>query len=79
MKLCDICEDVLPPYSGRGRPRVRCEECASDKSGLARRWREMNEEAVETYNERKRIEYRKAALQKRIDEAERFRSRMRGH
>jgi hypothetical protein len=46
---CDICNDPLPPYSGRGRPRKRCEACASDKSALARAWREQNEERVRAY------------------------------
>src|SRR5436190_7513164 len=52
---CDICNNSLPPYSGAGRPRKRCAECASDKSALARCWREQNGERVEAYNASRRV------------------------
>jgi hypothetical protein len=54
------CGSPLPPYRGRGRPRIRCEACAADRSALGRAWRAAHPEAVEAYNARRREEYAEA-------------------
>jgi hypothetical protein len=51
---CDTCGASLPPYRGLGKPRVRCPDCAADRSALGRAWRLANPEAVAAYNARRR-------------------------
>lgn len=58
-KLCDMCAAVLPPYSGRGRPRKRCEACGADKSALSAAWRTANREKVAAFNAARRIPWHK--------------------
>jgi hypothetical protein len=49
------CGKELGRPSGRGRPRKRCRECASDKSALAKQWRADHSDEVEAYNESRRV------------------------
>jgi hypothetical protein len=52
------CGAPLPQNRGRGRPRVRCEACASNKSNLAREWRASHPDEVAAQNLVKRLRYR---------------------
>jgi hypothetical protein len=54
-EVCDMCGTGLPPFSGRGRPRVRCERCAADKARVARLWRQRHPERVRRSNESRRV------------------------
>jgi hypothetical protein len=51
---CDSCGASLPPYRGLGKPRVRCPDCAADRSALGKAWRLAHPEAVAAYNGRRR-------------------------
>ena len=50
------CGAFLTPLAGAGRPRVRCERCAADKSALAREWRASNADAVADYNAQRALQ-----------------------
>jgi len=50
------CGALLPPYAGRGRPRVRCATCAA-KSKSAKAWRAANSGRVDAYNAARRADY----------------------
>jgi hypothetical protein len=50
MTACDRCGAELTPYPGRGRPRVRCEACATDKSALGKAWRAAHPRFVAARN-----------------------------
>jgi hypothetical protein len=47
---CLTCGRPLPAPAPRGRPRVRCESCAADKSALGRAWRATHRAEVAAYN-----------------------------
>lgn len=50
------CGVLLPPYAGRGRPRLLCATCAA-KSKSAKAWRAANPGRVEAYNATRRADY----------------------
>jgi hypothetical protein len=51
------CGQLLPPYVGVGRPRVRCTDCAANKSALGKAWRAANRAHVKAVNARRRAAY----------------------
>jgi hypothetical protein len=51
------CGAKLAPYAGRGRPRLRCEACAGDRSGLGTKWRAVNAGQAAAYNRARRAAY----------------------
>ena len=53
---CRECGKPLPPYKGRGRPRILCEECA--RISCLRSWNERNQD-----NYHSNPEYRRARLE----------------
>ncbi len=56
---CTDCGAELPPYSGTGRPRVRCLICAASGAAM-RAWRANHPEVVEAYNTARREHRAKA-------------------
>ena len=44
------CGRPLPAPKGTGRPRIRCESCASDKSALGKAWRASHPQEVADRN-----------------------------
>jgi len=51
------CGATFEPTAGRGRSRVRCQACASDKSALAKAWRAANPSRVAAHNATRRADY----------------------
>jgi hypothetical protein len=51
---CDTCMVPMLPATGPGRPRVRCQACAADRSALGRAWRAANPARVDAYNASRR-------------------------
>lgn len=56
---CVECGKPLPLYPGHGRPRLRCESCAADKSAIAKAWRDSHRAED---NARRRENYWRARL-----------------
>ena len=54
--VCTSCgTQIADTRPRRGRPRVRCYGCASDKGALARAWRARHSDRVEQYNRQRRL------------------------